>query len=102
MSTISSKQKFIDQEILKVLRFWGAIATGGGAVIFLSLSILDHFVTPANVLKFLVYRASAAGRAILLVDEAVVAPLYWYTGDIPVRPEGKDTKSITGYDHWGK
>jgi len=39
---------------------------------------------------------------ILLVDEAVVAPLYWYTDDILIRPEIKDTKSITGYDHWEK
>jgi oligopeptide transport system substrate-binding protein len=39
---------------------------------------------------------------ILLVDEAVVAPLYWYSSDILIRPEIKDTESITGYDHWEK
>ena len=39
---------------------------------------------------------------ILLVDEAVVAPLYWYSSDILVRPEIKDTESITGYDHYEK
>jgi oligopeptide transport system substrate-binding protein len=39
---------------------------------------------------------------ILLVDEAVVAPLYWYTDDILIRPEIQDTESITGYDHWEK
>jgi oligopeptide transport system substrate-binding protein len=44
----------------------------------------------------------AQAEQILLVDEAVVAPLYWYTDDILVRPEVKDTKSITGYDHWEK
>ncbi len=44
----------------------------------------------------------AQAEQILLVDEAVVAPLYWYTDDILVRPEIKDTKSITGYDHWEK
>ncbi len=44
----------------------------------------------------------AQAEQILLVDEAVVAPLYWYTDDILIRPEVKDTKSITGYDHWEK
>ncbi len=44
----------------------------------------------------------AQAEQILLVDEAVVAPLYWYSDDILMRPEVKDTKSITGYDHWEK
>jgi oligopeptide transport system substrate-binding protein len=44
----------------------------------------------------------AEAEQILLVDEAVVAPLYWYSRDILVRPEIKDTESITGYDHWEK
>jgi oligopeptide transport system substrate-binding protein len=44
----------------------------------------------------------AQAEQILLVDEAVVAPLYWYTDDILIRPEIKDTKSITGYDHYEK
>lgn len=44
----------------------------------------------------------AQAEQILLVDEAVVAPLYWYTDDILIRPEIQDTKSITGYDHWEK
>ncbi len=44
----------------------------------------------------------AQAEQILLVDEAVVAPLYWYSDDILIRPEIKDTQSITGYDHWEK
>ena len=44
----------------------------------------------------------AQAEQILLVDEAVVAPLYWYTDDILIRPEIQDTESITGYDHWEK
>ena len=44
----------------------------------------------------------AQAEQILLVDEAVVAPLYWYSSDILTRPEIKDTDSITGYDHWEK
>jgi oligopeptide transport system substrate-binding protein len=44
----------------------------------------------------------AQAEQILLVDEAVLAPLYWYSDDILMRPEIKDTVSITGYDHWEK
>ena len=44
----------------------------------------------------------AQAEQILLIDEAVVAPLYWYSDDILIRPEIKDTESITGYDHWEK
>ena len=44
----------------------------------------------------------AEAEQILLVDEAVVAPLYWYSQDILVRPEIKAIDSITGYDHWEK
>ena len=44
----------------------------------------------------------AQAEQILLVDEAVVAPLYWYSSDYLMRPEIKDTKSITGYDHYEK
>jgi oligopeptide transport system substrate-binding protein len=44
----------------------------------------------------------AEAEQILLVDEAVVAPLYWYSDDILIRPEIQDTESITGYDHYEK
>ncbi len=44
----------------------------------------------------------AEAEQILLVDEAVVAPLYWYSDDILIRPEIQDTVSITGYDHYEK
>ncbi len=44
----------------------------------------------------------ANAEQILLVDEAVLAPLYWYSDDLLIRPEIKDTVSITGYDHWEK
>ena len=44
----------------------------------------------------------AQAEQILLVDEAVVAPLYWYSDDILVRPEVQDTDAITGYDHYEK
>lgn len=44
----------------------------------------------------------AQAEQILLVEEAVVAPLYWYSSEYLMRPEIKDTKSITGYDHYEK
>ncbi|HLO18849.1 MAG TPA: peptide ABC transporter substrate-binding protein [Anaerolineales bacterium] len=44
----------------------------------------------------------AQAEQILLVDEAVVAPLYWYSSEYLMRPEIKDTQSITGYDHYEK
>ena len=44
----------------------------------------------------------AQAEQILLVDEAVVAPLYWYSSDYLIRPEIQDTESITGYDHYEK
>ena len=44
----------------------------------------------------------AQAEQILLVDEAVVAPLYWYSSDYLIRPEIQDTVSITGYDHYEK
>lgn len=39
---------------------------------------------------------------ILVVDQAALTPLYWYTGPILIRPAIQDTTSITGYDHWEK
>jgi oligopeptide transport system substrate-binding protein len=44
----------------------------------------------------------AQAEQILIVDEAVVAPLYWYSSDYLIRPEVQDTESITGYDHYEK
>ena len=44
----------------------------------------------------------AEAEQILLVEEAVIAPLYWYSDDILIRPEIIDTESMTGYDHYEK
>ena len=44
----------------------------------------------------------AQAEQILLVDEAVLAPLYWYSTEFLIRPEIQDTKSVTGYDHYEK
>jgi oligopeptide transport system substrate-binding protein len=39
---------------------------------------------------------------ILIWDECVLAPIYWYSAPVLLRPEVKDTVSITGYDHYEK
>ena len=44
----------------------------------------------------------ADAEQILLVDEAAITPLYFYSGDYLLNPRVKDTLSITGYDRWEK
>ena len=44
----------------------------------------------------------AQAEKILVQDEAVVAPIYWYSTPYLAQPYVKDTTSITGYDHWEK
>ena len=62
------KKRYIDQETIKLLQRWGTLAFSAGAVVILSLSILDYFVTPDNFSKFLSYRSiTALSFAILLI-----------------------------------
>jgi PAS domain S-box-containing protein len=62
------KKQYIDQETVKLLQRWGTLAFGAGAVVILSLSILDYFVTRDNFSKFLLYRAiTALSFALLLI-----------------------------------
>ena len=42
----------------------------------------------------------ADAEQILTVEEAAVAPLYYYSGFYLVRPEISYTESVTGYDRW--
>ena len=44
----------------------------------------------------------AQAEKIFVQDQAIVAPLYWYSTPVLVRPIVKDTPSITGYDNWEK
>lgn len=44
----------------------------------------------------------AQAERILVVDEAIVAPLYWYSTPVLIQPYVLDFPSITGYDHWEK
>jgi PAS domain S-box-containing protein len=54
------KQVYIERKILIILQSWGAMATLGGAIVFLGLIILDYFVVPEHFLTFLYYRLIAA------------------------------------------
>jgi len=44
----------------------------------------------------------AQAEKILVEDEAIVAPLYWYSTPVLIRATVQDLPSITGYDHWEK
>jgi oligopeptide transport system substrate-binding protein len=44
----------------------------------------------------------AQAEKILVNDQAIVTPLYWYSSPILVAPYVKDVVSITGYDHYEK
>ncbi|HZW04449.1 MAG TPA: peptide ABC transporter substrate-binding protein [Anaerolineaceae bacterium] len=44
----------------------------------------------------------AQAEQILVGDEAIVAPLYWYASEVLVKPHVEDTISIIGYDRFEK
>ncbi len=54
------KKQYIEQETIKLLQYWGSLAISSGALVIMSLSVLDYFVTPENFFKFLIYRAITA------------------------------------------
>ena len=54
------KKQYIEQETIKLLQYWGSLAVSSGALVIMSLSVLDYFVTPKNFYKFLIYRAITA------------------------------------------
>jgi len=61
------KKEYIEQETIKLFQYWGTIAIGAGALVILSLSGLDYFVTPENFSKFFVYRSITAFLFIILL-----------------------------------
>jgi len=61
------KKEYIEQETIKLFQYWGTIAIGAGALVILSLSGLDYFVTPENFSKFFVYRSISAFLFIILL-----------------------------------
>jgi PAS domain S-box-containing protein len=63
-----NKKEYMEQETIKLFQYWGTIALGAGAVVILSLSGLDYFVTPENFSKFLTYRSITALLFVLLMS----------------------------------
>lgn len=55
-----NREIFIHHELEKQVKFWGSFALVAGAIVFMSLSILDYFITPQNFFKFLLYRSVAS------------------------------------------
>jgi PAS domain S-box-containing protein len=55
-----TKKEYIENEIVKLLQTWGAIAAAAGAFVILSLSVLDYFVMPDHFARFLIYRVVTA------------------------------------------
>ena len=62
----STKEEYIESHILNLLHQWTNIATEIGALLIISLSILDYFVTPQNFKLFLLYRVIAASAVFLI------------------------------------
>jgi len=60
------KKQYIEQETTKLLQYWGSFAIASGAVVIMSLSVLDYFVTPENFSKFLMYRSITAFLFIII------------------------------------
>lgn len=54
------KNKYIEQETLKLTKFWSSFALIAGAMIIILLGTLDYFVTPENFSKFLFYRLTCS------------------------------------------
>jgi oligopeptide transport system substrate-binding protein len=44
----------------------------------------------------------AQADKILVEEQAIITPLWWYSSPVLVQPYIQDTLSITGYDHWEK
>ncbi len=61
-----NKKQYIEQETTKLLQYWGSFAIASGAVVIMSLSVLDYFVTPENFSKFLMYRSITAFLFIII------------------------------------
>ncbi len=60
------KKRYIEQELLKLTKYWISFALILGAVFFILLSILDYFITPQKFLSFLFDRLTCAFLMIVL------------------------------------
>lgn len=60
------KVQYIEKEIVRLLEYWGGVASIAGAIVILLLSPLDYFVTPENFYRFLTYRIITASLFIII------------------------------------
>ncbi len=61
-----TKDEYISSNIVKLLHYWSNYAIALGALVILSLCILDYFVTPENFARFLFYRIIAGTLIFIL------------------------------------
>ncbi len=66
MNMTSEKKDFLKDQTERLLQSWVGISAILGAVLFLSLVLLDYFVTPANFIRFLIYRLIAVTFLLLI------------------------------------
>jgi PAS domain S-box-containing protein len=61
------KEKYLESKTEEMVQSWMRISAIFGIVFFLALTALDHFVTPENFIRFLIYRLSIAFFLFLLL-----------------------------------
>ena len=66
MNRAMEKASYIEQEFLRLTKYWISFALIVGAVFFMVMSALDYFVNPHNFHSFFIYRLSCASLMILL------------------------------------
>jgi PAS domain S-box-containing protein len=67
MEIDQEKEKYLETKTEEMVQSWMRISAIFGIVFFLALSALDHFVTPENFTRFLIYRVSIASFLFLLL-----------------------------------
>ncbi len=60
------KRTYIEQEILKILQSAATFGVGYGVILIVSLSVLDYYVMPENITRFLLYRLITAVLFIII------------------------------------
>jgi two-component system cell cycle sensor histidine kinase/response regulator CckA len=61
------KKQYIESQMEKLIQSWMSISAILGIFLFMSLSLLDYFVTPENFSRFLIYRISISLFLFLLL-----------------------------------
>ncbi len=83
---------------------------GGGYAPVVKWTEGDNYTKFIDLLKSAAVEKDATKRMdlyyqaekIMLNDQVILTPLYWYSSPVLRKPYVKDVTSITGYDHWEK